>query len=116
MDLLGTPGECRQQAARCQTLAETADDQRVRALLVSMNEMWTKLADEAERLNGQHQGKLMLAPERPKSRLETHAPQCAKCKTPMRVRILIPGRKVDDVSYRCEKCGVEEMRSVPRVW
>jgi hypothetical protein len=52
MDLLGTPGECRQQAARCQTLAETVDDQRVRALLVSMNEMWTKLADEAERLNG----------------------------------------------------------------
>jgi hypothetical protein len=52
MDLLGTPGECRQQAARCQTLAETADDQRVRALLVSMNEMWTKLADEAERLSG----------------------------------------------------------------
>jgi hypothetical protein len=41
MDLLGTPGECRQQAARCQTLAETVSDQRVRALLVSMNEMWT---------------------------------------------------------------------------
>jgi hypothetical protein len=27
----------------------------------------------------------------------------------MKVRILIPGRKVDDVSYRCEK-----MLSVPR--
>ena len=44
MDLLGTPGECRQQAARCQALAETVSDQRVRALLVSMKEMWTKLA------------------------------------------------------------------------
>ena len=58
----------------------------------------------------------MVTPEKPKSRLEANAPQCAKCKTPMRVRILIPGRKVDDVAYRCEKCGVEEMRSVPRAW
>ena len=56
----------------------------------------------------------MLAPERPKSRLESHAPQCAKCRTPMGVRILIPGRKVDEVAYRCEKCGVEVMRSAPR--
>jgi hypothetical protein len=29
----------------------------------------------------------------------------------MKVRILIPGRKVDDVSYRCEKCGGEVIRS-----
>jgi hypothetical protein len=34
----------------------------------------------------------------------------------MKVRTLIPGRKVDDVSYRCEKCGTEVMRSVPRAW
>ena len=51
MDLLATPGACRQQAARSQTLAETAGGQRVRPLLVSMKERWTKLADEAERLN-----------------------------------------------------------------
>ena len=56
----------------------------------------------------------MLAPERPKSRLKSHAPQCAKCRTPMGVRILIPGRKVDEVAYRCEKAGVEVMRSAPR--
>jgi len=37
-------------------------------------------------------------------------------RTLMKVRILIPGRKVDDVSYRCEKCGGEVMRSVPRAW
>jgi predicted SprT family Zn-dependent metalloprotease len=52
--------------------------------------------------------------QKPKSRLEAHAPQCARCKALMKVRILIPGRKVDDVSYRCEKCGGEVMRSVPR--
>ena len=34
----------------------------------------------------------------------------------MKVRILIPGRKVDDVAYRCEKCGSDVLRSVPRVW
>jgi hypothetical protein len=30
----------------------------------------------------------------------------------MKARILI--RKVDDVAYRCEKCGAEVLRSVPR--
>ncbi len=30
------------------------------------------------------------------------------------VRIFIPGRNVGDVSYRCEKCGGEAIRSVPR--
>jgi hypothetical protein len=49
----------------------------------------------------------MVAPERPKSRLETHAPQCARCCTLMKVRILLPGRKVDDVTYRCEECGAQ---------
>jgi len=37
--------------------------------------------------------------QRPKSRLEAHAPQCARCKALMKVRILVPGRKVDDVAY-----------------
>jgi hypothetical protein len=32
----------------------------------------------------------------------------------MKVRILIPGRKVDDVAYRCEKCGSEVSLAVPR--
>ena len=38
--------------------------------------------------------------QKPKSRLEAHAPECARCKALMKVRILIPGRKVDDVSLR----------------
>jgi hypothetical protein len=32
----------------------------------------------------------------------------------MKVRILIPGCKVDYVAYRCEKCGTDVLRSVPR--
>ena len=48
MDRVATPSEFRQQAAHCRTLAETAPDERVRALLVSMAQMWTKLADAAE--------------------------------------------------------------------
>jgi hypothetical protein len=32
----------------------------------------------------------------------------------MKVRILLPGRKVDDVAYRCEDCGEEVIRGVPR--
>jgi hypothetical protein len=27
-----------------------------------------------------------------------------------------PRRKVDDVSYRCDGCGEEVLRSAPRVW
>src|SRR5262249_9855003 len=40
--------ECRQPAAHCRTRAKTANDERVRALLVSMALIWTKLAEEAE--------------------------------------------------------------------
>jgi DNA-directed RNA polymerase subunit RPC12/RpoP len=54
--------------------------------------------------------------QKPKSRLEAHAPKCARCKALMKVRILIPGRKIDDVAYRCEECGSEVLRSVPRAW
>jgi len=54
--------------------------------------------------------------QKPKSRLEIHAPQCARCKALMKVHILIPGHKVDDVAYRCEKCGGQVVRSVPRAW
>jgi tRNA(Ile2) C34 agmatinyltransferase TiaS len=52
--------------------------------------------------------------DKPKSRLETHAPRCARCRAPMKVRTLFPGRNVDDVTYRCDDCGAEVMRSVPR--
>jgi len=47
MDRLAIVSECRQQAAYCRTRAETASDERVRALLVSMALIWTKLAEEA---------------------------------------------------------------------
>jgi hypothetical protein len=49
----------------------------------------------------------MTSQERPKSRLAANAPKCARCRKLMKVRILIPGRKVDDVAYRCEECGEE---------
>jgi hypothetical protein len=48
MDRLAIVNECLQQAAHCRTRAETASDKRVRALLVSMALIWTKLAEEAE--------------------------------------------------------------------
>ena len=57
---------------------------------------------------------MVPSPEKPKARLEANTPQCPKCKALMRVRILLPRHNFDDVSYRCEKCGVEEVRSVPR--
>ena len=56
----------------------------------------------------------MIPLQKPKSRLEAHAPKCARCKALMKVRILIPGCKIDDVAYCCEKCGSEVLRSVPR--
>jgi hypothetical protein len=52
----------------------------------------------------------------PKSRLVAHAPPCPLCKKNMKARTLLPGRKVDDVAYRCEECGEEVMLEVPRVW
>jgi hypothetical protein len=50
------------------------------------------------------------SPEKPKAHLEANTPQCPKCNTPMRVRILLPRRNFDHVTYHCEKCGEEEMR------
>jgi RNase P subunit RPR2 len=51
-----------------------------------------------------------------KSHLDAHAPQCPRCKTPMKVRKRVPlrGRKFDDVDYRCDECGTEVLRAVPR--
>jgi hypothetical protein len=48
--------------------------------------------------------------------LEADAPQCPRCKALMMVRkrIPLPGRKFDDVDYRCEECGAEVLRAVPR--
>jgi tRNA(Ile2) C34 agmatinyltransferase TiaS len=59
---------------------------------------------------------MLTARDKPKSRLEAHAPLCSKCKTEMKVRTLLPGRKFDDVDYRCDECGAELLRAVPRAW
>ena len=57
----------------------------------------------------------MIAPqEEPKSHLVAYAPRCGPCKTAMKVRTLFPGREVNDVTYRCDDCGAEVMRSVLR--
>jgi hypothetical protein len=53
MHRLATPSECRQQATHCRTRADTATDERVRALWISMAQMWTKLGDRLQRLNVQ---------------------------------------------------------------
>jgi hypothetical protein len=50
MDHLTTPSECREQAARCRLLADTATNERVQVLLRSMAQMWTELAERAEQL------------------------------------------------------------------
>ena len=97
-------------------VADTVMDEQVRALWVSMAHSWTKLAEAMERLKP-HQGTRGAdgeSQDKPKSRLAAHAPQFARCRKPMKVRILLPGRKADDVIYRCEECGVDETRSVPR--
>ena len=41
MDRHAIVSECRQQAAHCRMRAETANDERVQALLVSMALIWT---------------------------------------------------------------------------
>src|SRR6516225_10340752 len=60
------------------------------------------------------QGEGYEALQQSKSCHEAHTSHCARCGTPMKVRILIPGCKVDYVAYRCEKCGTDVLRSVPR--
>ena len=118
MDRFATPSECWQQAALCRARANAAADERLRAAWISIDAD----LDEARCTQGtdsalEYFRELIVAPlQKTKSRLEVHAPQCARCKALMKVRILIPGRKVDDVAYRCEKCGSEVLRSVPRAW
>jgi predicted nucleic acid-binding Zn ribbon protein len=55
------------------------------------------------------QNKLRSGPEAPPT-------PCPRCKTLMKVRKLIPipGRKFVDVDYRCDECGAEVLRAVPR--
>jgi hypothetical protein len=50
MGRLSAPGECRAQALHCRMVADTATDEQVRTLWVSMAQTWTKLAEAMERL------------------------------------------------------------------
>ncbi len=60
--------------------------------------------------------RMVRAQGKPKAPLEADAPQCPRCKSLMKVRkrIPLPGRKYDDVDYRCEECGAEILRAVQR--
>jgi hypothetical protein len=75
MDRHSAPRECRAQALHCRMVADTATDEQVRTLWVSMAQTWTKLAEAMERLQP-HQGpsaqdKLKAAPWKP-MRLSAH--------------------------------------------
>jgi alpha-ketoglutarate-dependent taurine dioxygenase len=50
MDRLSAPSECRAQALHCRLVADTAPNEQVRTLWVSMAQTWTKLAEAMERL------------------------------------------------------------------
>jgi hypothetical protein len=50
MDRFANPSECRKGAALCRTQADAAADEQLRALWISMEQMWTKLAAHRERL------------------------------------------------------------------
>jgi hypothetical protein len=82
------------------------------ALAVSLSKL---IGTEGPEPNGREGRQRMTTPQdKPKSQLLAHAPQCLRCKKLMKVRILVPGRKFDDVAYRCEECGDEVVLSVPR--
>ena len=53
---------------------------------------------------------------KPKSRLEAPPMPCPRCKTLLKVRECIPspGREFVDVDYRCQECGAEVLRAMPR--
>jgi hypothetical protein len=68
---------CGFRCERCHTLAETAGDERVCRLCwfpVRCGPSWPVKAKRLQRSNAE--GRLMVAPERPKSRLEARAPRC----------------------------------------
>jgi hypothetical protein len=46
-------------------------------------------------------------PRLPRSLASHNAPKCPTCSVVMRVRLLIPGVREDEVTYRCDKCRAE---------
>jgi hypothetical protein len=49
--------------------------------------------------------RMVTAQDKHKSRLETDAPLCPKCKTRMKVRTLLPGREFGAKKGPCERCN-----------
>src|SRR6516162_11692521 len=81
MDRFTTPSECWEQAAFCRTRADAAADERLRAVWTSMALIWTKLAAHKGTASALECSGAQVTPlQKPKSRLEAHAPQCARCK------------------------------------
>jgi len=74
MDRLATSAECRKQGAYCRKRADESADQNVRALWIAMAQMWTKLAEQADQATQRRPGALMPPYDKPKSRLQAHAP------------------------------------------
>jgi hypothetical protein len=113
MDRLATARKCRTLAARCSERAETAHTDGVRVQLLSTAQMWTKLADETERLQAL---KAQISPgiRTDQSRLEAYAPRCPQCDGVMSVLLVVPRAKFNEVNYRCPECRAEAIRAVPR--
>jgi hypothetical protein len=42
------------------------------------------------------------------------APRCQTCSRAMRARMLIPGEREDQVTYRCERCRAEVICTMAR--
>jgi hypothetical protein len=113
VDRLAYFSECWRQAAHCRRRADTATDERMRALWRSLARMWTTLGANGEKVRrlddkgAAHEttGETQVTPRGPRASMRP---------MPQAHRILFPGRKVDDVTYRCEECGGEVMRPVPR--
>jgi hypothetical protein len=76
---------------------------------------WLKRWSGYSRIKGRVM-RMVRAQDNPKSRLEAPPTQCPRCKTLMKVRkcVPLPGRKFVDVDYRCDECGAEVLRAVPR--
>jgi hypothetical protein len=56
----------------------------------------------------------MSIENKPKSRFELWAPQCAKCRSDMTMQSIVAGKRKDLVGYCCKRCGKFANRMVRR--
>jgi hypothetical protein len=59
MDSLADPSECRAQALHCRLVADTATDEQVRGLWLSMAQIWIRFAEAMERLQPSRREEMM---------------------------------------------------------